>query len=161
MSGLGRTRPVDLVAVAALAAVVVAIVLRTAYSAIPQLTYVVPVPLVLLAAVELVAARRIRAVVRHEPHARPMPAITIARAVALGKASALVGAGCAGAAAALAAHVYGDVGQVRAATSDFVIALVAVAGAVLLVVAGLILERSGVDPGADETRRDARDRAAD
>ncbi len=157
---LRRTRIVDLVIVAVLVAVVFTVLLRTAYGSLPQLTYLVPLPLILLAIVEFVLGRRVRAVVRHDPTAKPMHAIAIARAVALGKASALVGAGCAGAAAALALRVYTDVDTVRAARNDFVISLITVVGALALVAAGLLLERSGVDPGAEDRRRENRDRAA-
>lgn len=158
-SGLRRTRIVDLVAVTVIVAVVVAVILRTAYGSLPQLTYLVPLPLLLLAAVEAVLGRRVRAVVRHEPHAKPMHAIAIARAVALGKASALVASGCLGAAAALAIRVYSEIGDVRVARNDFVIALVSVVGSILLVAAALVLERAGIDPGAAE-RRTEDDRTA-
>ena len=91
------------------------VLLKVSYDAIPSLGYLVPVPLAALALVEFVAARRVRAAVRHEPYAKPMTAIAIARCVALGKASSLVGAGVGGAAVALLVRFGPDAGTVTAA----------------------------------------------
>jgi hypothetical protein len=110
------------------------------------------VPIAALALVELVVARRVRAAVRHVPYAKPMTAIAIARCVALGKASSVVGAAVGGAAAGLLVRVLPDAGDVRAAADDARAAALLLAGCVLIVVAGLILERAGIDPNRD--RRD-------
>ena len=69
-----------------------------------------------------------------------MAAIVIARCVALGKASALVAAGVAGAAVALLIRVIPDAGTVRAASSDLRVGVFLLLAAVLLLVAGLLLE---------------------
>lgn len=130
------------------------VLLRFAYDSLPPLQYVVPVPLGALGIAELVAARRVRAAVRHEPNARPMAAIVIARCVALGKASSLVGAGVAGAAVALLVRVSPDAGTVRAADNDTRVAALLLAATVLLVVAGLLLERAGIDPSSGDRDRD-------
>lgn len=122
------------------------VLLRLAYDSIPPLSIYVPTPLALLGVAELVAARRVRAAVRHDPNAKPMAAIVIARCVALGKASAAVAAGVAGAAAALLVRVAPDAGTVRAATNDLRVAIFLLLAAVLLMAAGLLLERSGIDP---------------
>jgi len=122
------------------------VLLRLSYDSIPALSLFVPIPLALLGIAELIAARRVRAAVRHDPNARPMAAIVIARCVALGKASALVGAGVAGAAAALLVRVAPDAGTVRAASNDLRVAIFLLLAALLLVAAGLLLERSGIDP---------------
>jgi hypothetical protein len=122
------------------------VLLRLSYDSIPALSLFVPIPLALLGVAELIAARRVRAAVRHDPNARPMAAIVIARCVALGKASALVGAGVAGAAAALLVRVAPDAGTVRAASNDLRVAIFLLLAALLLVAAGLLLERSGIDP---------------
>jgi Protein of unknown function (DUF3180) len=121
-------------------------VLRLSYDSIPPLSLFVPIPLALLGVAELIAARRVRAAVRHDPNARPMAAIVIARCVALGKASALVASGVAGAAVALLVRVAPDAGTVRAATNDLRVAIFLLLAALLLVAAGLLLERSGIDP---------------
>jgi hypothetical protein len=114
-----------------------------------QLKYLVPAPLAALAAAEFVAARRVRNAVRHVPHARPMAALVIARCVALGKASSLVGAGVAGFAAGLLARLLQDVGTVVQARHDATVTGVLLAAALLLIAAGLVLERAGIDPKSD------------
>jgi len=122
------------------------VLLRLSYDDIPPLSIYVPVPLALLAIAELIAARRVRAAVRHDPNARPMAAIVIARCVALGKASALVAAGVAGAAAALLVRVIPDAGTVRAAANDLRVGIFLLVASLLLAGAGILLERAGIDP---------------
>jgi hypothetical protein len=126
--------------------------LRVSYDAIPPLSYFVPVPLAALAAAELVAARRVRAVVRHDPMAKPMTAIAVARCVALGKASSIVGAGVVGAALALLARVLPEADTVHAARSDTRVGALLLAASIAVAAAGLVLERAGIDPNRD--RRD-------
>lgn len=135
------------------------VLLRLAYGSIPPLQYLTAAPLAVLAVVEFVAARRVRAAVRHDPRARPMSALVIARCVALGKASSLVGAGMVGAAAALLIRVAPDAHDVTVAANDTRVGVVLLAVALALVAAGLFLERAGVDPGSrDGGRRAAPDR---
>jgi hypothetical protein len=120
--------------------------LRLSYESLPPLQYYVAVPLAALGVAELVAARRVRAAVRHDPDAKPLAAIVIARCVALGKASALVAAGVAGAATALIVRVLPNAGTVRAAGHDLRAGVLVLIASALLLVAGLLLERAGVDP---------------
>lgn len=129
------------------------VLLRVSYESIPPLQYVVAVPLGALAVAEFIASRRVRAAVRHDPDAKPMAALVIARCVALGKASSLVGAGVVGAAAALILRVAPDARTVRAAANDLRVGVVLLVVSVLLVAAGLLLERAGIDPGSDEHNR--------
>jgi hypothetical protein len=147
--GMRRTRWTDLIAPFVVVAVVVYVVLRFSYSSLPTLRYIVPVPIAALAIAELVAARRVRAAVRHDPNARPMTAIVIARCVALGKASSLVGSGVCGAAVGLIARLVPAADRVRAAGHDTTVGSLLLAAALVLVAAGLLLERAGVDPGRD------------
>ncbi|HEU5265894.1 MAG TPA: DUF3180 family protein [Jatrophihabitans sp.] len=148
-----RTGWIDLAVPFVVMAITVYVLLRSTYGDLPPLRFIVPVPLAALAAVEFAAARRVRAAVRHDPHAKPMTAIAIARCVALGKASSLVAAGVAGAAVGLLARVLPDVRTVRAAANDTKVAVLLLAAAILLVAAGLLLERAGIDPGADTRDR--------
>jgi hypothetical protein len=148
-----RTGWADLAVPFVVIAITVYVLLRSTYGSLPPLKFVVPVPLAALALIEFVLARRVRAAVRHEPHAKPMTAIAIARCVALGKASSLVAAGVAGAAVGLLGRVLPDVRTVSAATNDTKVGVLLLAAAILLVVAGLLLERAGIDPGADQRRR--------
>jgi hypothetical protein len=149
-----RTSPTDLVITLIVIGLAVYIVLRASYASLPPLQYLVPVPIAALGIAELVAAHRVRAAVRHDPRARPMPAIVIARCVALGKASSLVGAGVVGAAVALLVRVAPDAGTVSAATNDVKVGAFLLAAALLLVAAGLLLERAGVDPNNKDEHDD-------
>jgi hypothetical protein len=144
-----RTGVLDLVLPLIVIGLSVYIVLKVSYGSIPPLGDFVPVPLAALAAAEFVAARRVRSAVRHEPMAKPMTAIAVARCVALGKASAVVGAAVAGAAVALLARVLPEAGTVTAAAHDATVGALLLAAAVLVAVAGLLLERAGVDPNRD------------
>jgi hypothetical protein len=127
--------------------------LRAGYDSMPPLGWLVPVPMLALAVIEFVIARRVRAAVRHEPDARPMEAVAIARCVALGKATSLVGSGVTGAAAALMARVLPDAGTVTAAEHDARVGAFLLASAIVMAAAGLVLERAGIDPNSQDRDR--------
>jgi hypothetical protein len=148
--GMRRTRWTDLAVPLLVIGVTVYVLLRFSYDSLPPLQFVVPLPLAVLAVAELVAARRVRAAVRHDPDARPMAAIVIARCVALGKASSLVGSAVVGAALGLLGRLLPDVRAVSAAAHDTQVGLLLLLASALLVAAGLLLERAGVDPGSDD-----------
>jgi hypothetical protein len=147
--GMRRTKWSDLVVPFVVIAVTVYVLLKFSYKDLLQLDYLVPAPIAALAVAEVIAARRVRAAVRHDPHAKPMAAIVIARCVALGKASSLVAAGVAGAALGLLVRLLPDVRVVRAAQHDARVASLLFVAAVFLVVAGLLLERAGIDPNRE------------
>lgn len=151
--GMRRTQVGDLAVPFVVIGVTVYVLLRFTYSSLPPLQPFTPVPLAALAVAEIVAARRVRAAVRHVPDAKPMTAIVIARCVALGKASSLVGAGVVGAALALLLRVLPDVGTVAAAGRDARAGGLLLLAAALLVAGGLLLERAGIDPGQEQERR--------
>lgn len=148
-----RTRPADLVLALVIVGGAAYLALRLGYDALPPLGYFVPVPLALLGIWELALARRVRSAVRHEPQARPMAAIAVARAVALAKASSLVGAGVLGAGIALVARVAPHAGTVSVAARDLRVGALVVAACIMLVAAGLVLERAGVDPSNKDRQR--------
>lgn len=148
--GMRRTHWTDLAVPFVIVGITVYVLLRFSYQSLPPLQYLVPAPLAALGVAEFVAARRVRAAVRHDPHAKPMAAIVIARCVALGKASSLVGAMVAGAATGLIGRLLPDVRTVRAAGHDATVGALLLGAAVLLIVAGLLLERAGIDPGHDQ-----------
>jgi len=152
-----RTRWADLAGIVVVFGVLGWLFGHGVYASLPPLSPVTPVPIAALALLELVVARRVRAAVRHEPSARPMQAIAVARCVALGKASSLVAAGVLGAALGLLVEVLPDIGTVRAVGHDVVVLVVLAAVAALLLAAGLLLERAGVDPGQDSRRPMQRD----
>jgi phosphate starvation-inducible membrane PsiE len=144
-----RTRWTDLVVPFLVVGFTSYALLRFSYHPYLQLRYFAPVPLAALAVVEFVAARRVRAVLRHDPSAKPMAAIVIARCVALGKASSIVGSGVAGAAAGMIVRLLPDVRTVDVAQHDTTVGALLFAAAVFLVVGGLLLERAGIDPNRD------------
>lgn len=144
-----RTRWSDLLVPLLVVGITVYVLLRFTYTSLPPLDYFLPVPIAVLALAEFVAARRVRAAVRHDPNAKPMAAIVIARCVALGKASSLVGAAVLGAALGFLGRLLPDVRTVDAAAHDARVALVVLAVTLVLVAAGLLLERAGIDPGRD------------
>jgi hypothetical protein len=141
-----RTRFVDLAVPFLVIGISVYVLLRFSYGSIPPLSIATPLPLAALAAAEFVAARRVRAAVRHDPRARPMAAIVIARCTALGKASSVVGAAVAGAAGALLVRVIPDISTLRVASNDARAAGLLLGVAVFVAAAGLVLERAGLDP---------------
>jgi len=151
-----RTGWIDLAVPFVVIAVTAYVLLRFAYGSLPTLGYFEAVPLAALGLVEFAVARRVRAAVRHEPHARPMTAIAIARCVALGKASSLVGAAVAGAAVGLLVRTAPDADMVSAAAHDTRASLVLLGACVLVVAAGLLLERSGIDPNLERRLREQR-----
>jgi hypothetical protein len=142
-----RTRPSDLAIPLVIFGVLAYLLLQAAYGSLPPFQWFTAVPIGALALIEFVIGSRVRGAVRHRPEARPMTALAVARAVALGKASALVGAALAGAELALVSYVVPDAGRTTASAHDLRVGLVLLAVTVLLLVAGLLLERSGVDPG--------------
>ena len=141
-----RTRFGDLVIPFLVVGVAAYVLLRYFYDQIPGIAPFAPLPLTGLAVIEFILARRVRAVIAHEPEAKPLTAIAITRLVALGKASSLVGAVVAGASLALVMHVLPDMGRVDVARSDGIVGGLLVIAGVLLVIAGLLLERAGVAP---------------
>lgn len=152
-----RTGVVDLLVPFLVVGLTAYVLLRFSYDAFPPLSYFVPVPLTALALVEFVTARRVHAAVRHEPDAKPITAIAVARSVALGKASALVGAAVAGVAVALLIRVVPEAGAVRAAANDARVGVLLLGSAILVTAAGLVLERAGIDPNRDRRGPSSRD----
>ena len=148
-----RTSSGDLLAPFFAVLVIVYVLLRFSYDSLPPVGFGIGVPLLFLAIIEFLLARRVRAAVGHDPDAKVIQAIVIARLVALGKASALVGAGLVGAVGGLLLRVAPDAGRVHAAGNDLRAAIVLFGVCALLVAAGIVLERAGIDPGRTDQRR--------
>lgn len=148
-----RTRWSDLVVPFFVVGVTAYALLRFSYHPYLQLKYFAPVPIGALGLTEFVAQRRVRAAVRHDPTAKPMAAIVIARCVALGKASSIVGAAVAGGAVGMIVRLLPDVRDIDVARHDATVGALLVAAAALLVVGGLLLERAGIDPNRDRHSR--------
>jgi hypothetical protein len=143
---VNRTRLGDLLVPFLVIGIAAYLLLRFSYEDIPAIAPFTPVPLTVLAIIEFILSRRVRAVIGHDPDVKALTAIAITRLVALGKASALVGAGVSGAALALVIHVLPDVSRVDAARSDAIVGGLLVLAGALVTGAGLLLERSGIAP---------------
>jgi hypothetical protein len=144
-----RTSATDVLLPFGVVAIVGYLLLRMTYSSLPPFQWFVAVPIGVLAIAEFVIARRVRQAVRHHRGAKPMTALAVARSVALGKASSLVGAAVAGSAVALVVTVFPDANRTNAAGHDLVVGLVVLAASVAVTVSGLVLERAGIDPSRD------------
>lgn len=144
-----RTAVLDLLIPFVLAAAASYALLRIGYESLPPFQWYIAAPITALAIAELVIARRVRAAVRHQPQAKPMTALAIARSVALGKATALVAAVVAGAAAGLVLKLLPSSGQANTAGRDLWIGYLLLLVTAALLAAGLLLERAGIDPQHD------------
>jgi hypothetical protein len=151
-----RTSAVQLLAIIVVAAAIIYAWLRAYYGSLPPLHYQVAAPLAVLAIAELIVARRVHLAVTHDPDAKVMAAIVIARFVALGKATALVASALVGAVLALLIHVIPDASTVTAARNDLRVGIVILGVSLLLLVAGVLLERSGLIPRAPDPEQSHR-----
>jgi Protein of unknown function (DUF3180) len=93
---VGATRLRDLVLLAVVTGLIVWLAVRQWYGDIPRLRWFVPLSLALLALAEAISATQMRARIRRAPGTRPVHPLVAARALALAKASALVGAAMVG-----------------------------------------------------------------
>lgn len=141
-----RTNVSDVVLPFLAVGVICYLLLQLSYESLPPFQWFTAFPVAALAIAEFVIAGRVRAAVRHSAEARPMTALAIARTVALGKASVLVGAAVAGASVALIAKVLPDADRTSAAQHDLRVGLSLLVVAVVLAVSGLVLERAGINP---------------
>lgn len=134
------TRVRDLAGLTAAAGLVSWLVIRQLYGDLPPFPVFVPVTLVVLAAVEAGLGLQLRARIVRRPGTTPVPPLAAARALALAKASSLVGALAAGFWAGLLAYTVPRQDYLAAAGSDTRTGVVGVACALLLVGAALWLE---------------------
>jgi hypothetical protein len=140
------TRPRELVAAGLVGVVLAYLAFKFAYSSLPRMPRYAGVTLVVLAAIETVLAFSIRSRIRS---GRLLGAIWVSRAVALAKASSLLGALMGGAWLGAIVALLPRVNQVTAAASDLRSAIIGAISAVLLIAAALWLEHSCRTP---ETR---------
>lgn len=154
------TRARDLAGAGAVAAVLVNLLLRLSYGDVPPLPQLAGTPLLAFAAVEVVLGVMLRDRIRHKPGARPVQALTAAKAVALAKASSLAGAITLGGWLGVLAHVVPLRAQLQPAASDTVTAVVGAVCAGALVAAGLWLEHCCRTPDFPDVHQ-AGDRQSD
>ena len=132
------TRVRDLVLTGLVAAALVYILVRALYEQIPPLPTFAGVTLFVLAVLEAGFGYSLRA--RIQDPEREVQALTAARAVALAKASSILGAIMFGTWVGLLAYVLPRRDELRAAASDFPSTVVGVTCAAVLIAAALYLE---------------------
>jgi Protein of unknown function (DUF3180) len=140
------TRFRDLVAVALVAGLLTAIVLKLVYADLPTLPRLAGVTFGVLAIVEAILAWQLRNRIAGKPGARPVQPLTAARAVALAKASSLVGALMFGVWVAVLLTVLPLAAVVSAAAEDRTTGLIGLVASAGLVAAALWLENSCKTP---------------
>lgn len=153
MDGVRFTRPTDLLTAGLVAGVVTHLLFRTAYGDIPPLPRFAGITLLFVAAVEAPLGATLRNRIRTGTVA-PGQALVIARAVALAKASSLVGAVMLGAWAGVLTYVLPLLDELEAAGRDVVTAAVGVGCAAVLIAAGLWLEHCCRNPDDQHTTDD-------
>jgi Protein of unknown function (DUF3180) len=150
------TRARDLLAAAAVAAVLVNLLLQLSYGELPTLPQPAGTTLLAFAIAEVVLGNTLRARIRQRPGTRPVQALTAAKAVVLAKASSLAGAITGGAWLGVLGYVLPLRSQLPAAASDTVTASIGAICAAALVAAALWLEYccrtpdGPDDPGPDD-----------
>lgn len=144
-------------AIAVVAAVLVHLVVRVAYGALPPLPTLAGITLLVLAVIELVLGFNLRARINRKEGTSPVQPLTAARAVALAKASSLVGAIMVGAWAGVLGYVLPRRSDLAAAANDTPSAAIGVVCSAALVGAALWLEYCCKTPkGPDEEDGDSR-----
>jgi hypothetical protein len=144
------TRARDLVAAAAIAAVLVNLLLRLSYGDLPTLPQPAGTTLLVFAIAEVVLGNTLRARIRRRPGARPVQALTAAKAVVLAKASSLAGAITGGAWLGVLGYVLPQRSELASAASDTVTASLGAVCAAALVAAALWLEHCCRTPDDEE-----------
>lgn len=146
------TKPRDLLAAGLVAGLLAHLLIRLAYDTLPPLPTFAGFTLLVIAAGNLWLGFSLRARILRRPGARPLQPLTAARAVALAKASSLLGAIMLGAWAGVLIYVLPARGQFEAADHDVLSGVVGMVCAALLIAAALWLEhccKTPEDPHAD------------
>lgn len=134
------TKAADLVPAGAVAAVVVHLLVRFLYADLPALPTLAGITLLALAAAEAALGYSLRSRIRDPKPGKPVQALTAARALALAKASSLLGAIMVGAWLGVLGYVLPESAQVDAAKDDVPSAVVGALCAAALIGAALWLE---------------------
>jgi Protein of unknown function (DUF3180) len=149
------TRARDLIAAAAIAGVLVNLLLQLSYGDIPALPQLAGTTLLFFAIAEVVLGNMLRARIQQRQGARPVQALTAAKAVVLAKASSLAGAITGGAWLGVLSYALPLRSQLASAASDTLTASIGAICAAALVAAALWLEHCCRTPdGPDETEPD-------
>ncbi|MDQ3786716.1 MAG: DUF3180 domain-containing protein [Actinomycetota bacterium] len=134
------TRARDLAAAGLVAAVLVHLLVRVLYGQLPAMPTFAGVTLLVLAVIEAALGFSLRTRIRNPREGKPLQPLTAARAVALAKASSLLGAIMLGAWLGLGVYVLPRRAEITAAAADFRSTVVGVICSALLIAAALWLE---------------------
>ena len=145
------TKPRDLIIAGVLAAVVLYLILQSAYGSLPPLPTLAGVTLVIIAVIDLVLAFSMRSRIRS---GKPIQALTAARTVALAKASSVLGAIMLGAWIGVLVYVFPKRADIVAASNDTSSAVIGALCAAVLIGAGLWLEHCCRTPDEPDDRDD-------
>ncbi|HEX6076103.1 MAG TPA: DUF3180 domain-containing protein [Micromonosporaceae bacterium] len=143
---LRPTSPATLFVVALTAAAGSWVLIGEYYGDVPQLNWLPALTLLLLAIVEAIAARAIKARIDRRPGTEPMDPLMVARFVVLAKASSVAGALFTGLYGGVLVWVWAESSSNPHAAADVAPAAQGLAAALLLVGAALWLERCGRIP---------------
>ncbi|PPK63553.1 DUF3180 domain-containing protein [Actinokineospora auranticolor] len=146
------TRARDLVPAGLVVAVAVYLAAQLLYDRLPPLPRLAGLTLLALAVVEALFGFALRSRIQRE-EGRSVQPLTAARAVALAKASSLLGSIMAGAWLGLLGYVLPQSGRVDAAEHDVTVAVVGVVCALALIGAALWLEHCCRTPDDPDERR--------
>jgi Protein of unknown function (DUF3180) len=149
------TRIPELAATLVVVAVVVYLLVRLAYEALPALPTLAGVTLLVLAAIEVVLGFALKARIERRPGTKPVEPLVAARAVALAKASAVAGAVMGGVWLGMLGYLLPRRTELAAAADDTPGAVVGLACALALVAAALWLQHCCRTPSdSDDQDRD-------
>lgn len=149
---MGRVAPSTLILVALVLAVAAYVLGGTFLGVLPPVGWGW-VTLLVVAVVDAVLAMRIRSAIsdgRVGQDRSQMHPVTIARALALGQASAVLGAAATGVGTGLAVYFLGRLGELAAARTELPASIAVLVAGALLVAAGLFLESSCARPPSDD-----------
>lgn len=149
---LRPTSPATLFVVALGAAALSWVLIGRYYGDVPQLTWFPALTLLLLAVLEGIAARAIKARIDRRPGTEPVEPLVVARFVVLAKASSVAGALFTGVYGGILVWVWGESSGNQHAAADIAPAAEGLAAALLLVAAALWLERCCRVPESDSDR---------
>lgn len=148
------TRARDLVVTGVVVGVLVNLLLVADYEALPPLPVLAGASLLVLAVVEAVFAQSLRARLAGKEGTRPVPPLLAARALALAKASSMLGAIMAGAWLGVLVYVLPKRSEMISAAGDTNSSAVGLVSAAVLIAAALWLEYSCRAPQDRDDRGD-------
>jgi hypothetical protein len=139
---LRPTNPATLIVAALAAAALGWIMIARDYGDFPTLTFLPAIITGGLGVLEIIAALATKARIDRKPGTMPVNPLTVVRYVVLAKASSVVGALFAGFFGAVMIWLLAERGQLAAAANDLPPAIGGAAGAIVLLIGALLLERA-------------------